>query len=105
MHTPTALLASPKARTREQVARLFHRAAFGATTSEIEQWATKGYEATVDHLLSFGSSATLTDALVGGVLGAGFAPFVWLGVGEAPVDMVQRWCLNRMVTMRYAIEN
>ena len=32
MPTPTALLASPKARTREQMARLFHRAAFGATS-------------------------------------------------------------------------
>src|SRR2546430_101853 len=104
MPTPTALLASPKARTREQVARLFHRAAFGATTSEIEQWATKGYEATVDHLLSFGSSATRTDALGGGALGAGVAPFDGLGGGEATVESAQRWWLNRMATTSYPLE-
>jgi uncharacterized protein (DUF1800 family) len=104
MPTPTALLASPKARTREQVARLFHRAAFGATAGEIEQWAAKGYEATVDHLLSFTSSATRTDALGGGALGAGVAPFDGIGGGEVTVESAQRWWLNRMATTSYPLE-
>src|SRR5438876_12020946 len=95
---PTALSASPSARTREQVARLFHRAAFGATVGEIDQWAAKGYEATVDHLLDFASSSTRVDDSGGDVLGSGIRPFDGLGESGGAIESAQRWWLNRMAT-------
>ena len=100
----TALSASPSARTREQVARLFHRAAFGATVGEIDQWAAKGYDATVEHLLDFGTSSTRVDDLGGDGLGSGVAPIDLTGAGDATVESAQRWWLNRMATTSYPLE-
>jgi hypothetical protein len=104
MPTPTALLASPKARTREQVARLFHRAAFGATVGEIDQWATKGYEAAVDHLLTFPRSSTRLDDSASGPSGTALFPFADIGGGNGTLLGIQRWWLNRMGTTQYPLE-
>lgn len=43
----------PDPTERRRVARLFHRAGFGATVPVIDQWAARGYMAAVDHLLDF----------------------------------------------------
>jgi hypothetical protein len=104
MPTPTALLASPKARSREQVARLFHRAAFGATVGEIDQWAAKGYEATVDHLLTFPRSSTRLDDSAGGPGGFASFPLGDIGGGNGTLVGIQRWWLNRMGTTQYPLE-
>ena len=46
---------------RRRVARLLHRAGFGDNVEVIDQWAAKGYVATVDHLLSFPPASTRPD--------------------------------------------
>ena len=46
------------------IAHLLRRAGFGATRGELEKYAAKGYEATVEELLNFGEPHTMSDYLV-----------------------------------------
>lgn len=86
---------------RRRVARLFHRAGFGATVDDIDRWAAQGYEATVEHLLSFPPAATRADEAEAAAL-----------EGGAPVNRIERfdmstfvrWWLDRMATTQYPLE-
>ena len=48
----------------ELLAHLMRRAGFGATRDELEAYAAKGYEATVEELVSPGSPQTMPDDLI-----------------------------------------
>ncbi|HEV3233462.1 MAG TPA: DUF1800 domain-containing protein [Candidatus Dormibacteraeota bacterium] len=50
---PIPGVGAPSAVELRRVARLFSRAGFGASKTELIAWATLGYAATVDHLLGF----------------------------------------------------
>ena len=86
---------------RRRVARLFHRAGFGATVDEIDRWAAQGYPAAVEHLLSFTPASTRADEAEVAAL-----------EGGAPVNRVERfdmstfvrWWLDRMATTRFPLE-
>ncbi|HEV3475491.1 MAG TPA: DUF1800 domain-containing protein [Actinomycetota bacterium] len=53
MSAPASLLRAADApATRQDVSRLFARAAFGATAADLDRWAGQPYEAAVDHLLN-----------------------------------------------------
>jgi uncharacterized protein (DUF1800 family) len=86
---------------RRRVARLFQRAGFGANVDVIDQWATQGYAAAVDHLLAFTAAATRPDEVEVITVVAG-AP----GVETEFFDMTpyQRWWLNRMATTAHPLE-
>src|SRR5918996_1666472 len=56
--------AAPAAPDRRGGARLLHRAGFGDSVEVIDQWAAKGYVATVDHLLSFPRASSRPDEAV-----------------------------------------
>jgi uncharacterized protein (DUF1800 family) len=91
---------------RHRVARLFARAAFGATSTEIDTWTARGYSATVDHLLSFAPAGGRVDDLeVEGIAEAGQLADQ-PGYYSYPVDITQfqGWWLNRMATSRYPLE-
>jgi uncharacterized protein (DUF1800 family) len=86
---------------RRRVARLFHRAAFGATVEEIDRWATLGYAAAVDHLLAFPPAAGRPDDAEVLALDAD------LPVGEIDgfdLTPLQRWWLTRMADTAHPLE-
>jgi uncharacterized protein (DUF1800 family) len=95
-----AMTTAPAAE-RRRVARLFHRAGFGATTDVIDQWAAKGYAAAVDELLAFPPAAGRPDEaeVVAVVTGAPSNEVEFF-------DMTpyQRWWLDRMATTAYPLE-
>jgi uncharacterized protein (DUF1800 family) len=93
-------VAAPEAE-RRRVARLFHRAGFGATTAVIDQWAAKGYAAAVDGLLAYPATTGRPDeaevlALVTGAPAA--------EVNGFDMSTYQRWWLDRMATTAYPLE-
>lgn len=90
--------------TREDIARLFGRAAFGATPADLDAWTGKPYVEAVDHLLAIPDPATRTPAIddarrlalqevTRGNLDAG------LFAREA-----QKWWLERMRSTPYPLE-
>lgn len=86
---------------RRRVARLFHRAGFGATVDDIDRWAAQGYPATVEHLLAFKPAGHRADDAEVAALESG-----------APANRVERfdmspfvrWWLDRMATTRFPLE-
>jgi uncharacterized protein (DUF1800 family) len=90
--------------TRQQIARLFRRAGFGASVDTVDQWAAKGYQATVDNLLAFAPAATRVDnAEV--ILAQQIAesddnqP-----VGSRNIRLFEQWWFNRMATSQHPLE-
>ncbi|MBV8961429.1 MAG: DUF1800 domain-containing protein [Actinobacteria bacterium] len=89
---------------RRRVARLFTRAAFGASVSEIDQWTAKGYAAAVEHLLGFApasqpqvdQAAVMASAMP---LDA-FPP----DIAGATLGTAQLWWLERMATTSNPLE-
>ena len=93
-------VAAPEAE-RRRVARLFHRAGFGATTAVIDQWAAKGYAAAVDGLLAYPPAAGRPDeaevlAVVTGAPSNEIEAF--------DMSTYQRWWLDRMATTANPLE-
>jgi uncharacterized protein (DUF1800 family) len=86
---------------RHRVARLLSRAGFGASVAEIDQWAAKGYDATVDHLLAFPPAAGRADDAEVLALETA-AP----GNKAENFDLTpyQRWWLTRMATTEWPLE-
>lgn len=91
--------AAPVSQEQRRVARLFRRAAFGATVAEISGWAAKGYTAAVDHLLGFAPASTrpADEAEVQAVMAAAQAADQ-AGLGFPDITAFQRWWLDRMAT-------
>jgi uncharacterized protein (DUF1800 family) len=91
---------------RHRVARLFARAAFGATAADIDTWTANGYVAAVDHLLSFApASGRADDVEVDGIAAAGLLADQ-PGYYSYPVDITQfqGWWLKRMASTKYPLE-
>jgi uncharacterized protein (DUF1800 family) len=95
-----AAVAAPEAE-RRRVARLFHRAGFGATTAVIDKWAAKGYAAAVEGLLAYPPAAGRPDdaevlAVVTGAPSNEIEAF--------DMSTYQRWWLDRMATTANPLE-
>ena len=86
---------------RRRVARLLHRAGFGDSVEVIDQWATKGYVATVDHLLSFPRASSRPDEAVR-VAQEGSAPANELD-GYDITPLARMW-LSRMAGTQHPLE-
>jgi uncharacterized protein (DUF1800 family) len=85
------------------MARLFSRAGFGATVSEIDQWVGQGYPAAVDHLMAFAPSSSRADeAARKAVLQATASEYD--SEGRNQISRFQRWWLERMATTQYPLE-
>ncbi|MDQ1444847.1 MAG: hypothetical protein QOI20_1311 [Acidimicrobiaceae bacterium] len=85
--------------TREDVARLFARVAFGASAAELDQWTGRPYVDMVDSLLAVpppGPLRTQPDDATRNAL------YAWGGVVDEnatpKLDMIQTWWLERMRT-------
>ena len=87
--------------TREEVARLFGRAAFGATAADLDAWSHQPYAAAVDHLLNVPNAATRVPQ--------GDDP-ERASLEQKPMDdysplhSMQQWWLERMRTAQYPLE-
>ncbi|MBV8961333.1 MAG: DUF1800 domain-containing protein [Actinobacteria bacterium] len=87
--------------TREEVARLFGRVAFGATAADLDAWSHQPYEAAVDHLLNVPATASR--------LPQGDDP-ERASLEQKPMDdysplhSMQQWWLERMRTAQYPLE-
>ena len=86
---------------RRRVARLFHRAGFGASAAEIDQWAASGYAAAVDHLLAFPPAAGRADEVDVLAQEAGAPAAALDGFDMSPY---QRWWLSRMAVTAHPLE-
>ncbi len=86
---------------RRRVARLLHRAGFGDTVEVIDEWAAKGYVATVDHLLSFAPASGRPDEAVR-VAQEGSQPVNELEAYDL-TPLARMW-LNRMAATQYPLE-
>lgn len=86
---------------RRRVARLLHRAGFGDSVAGIDQWAAKGYVATVDHLLSFPPASTRPDEAVR-VVQEGSTPANEVE-GFDITPMARMW-LSRMAATQHPLE-
>jgi len=84
------------AASRADVARLFGRAAFGATAAQLDQWQGKPYAAVVDHLLNVPDPATRGVALDD-------VSRVVAEVGHN-LPLAQSWWLRRMQTTPWPLE-
>jgi len=110
---PSATTAAGLARTgstagqadRRRIARLFSRAAFGASVEEIDQWAARGYGALVDHLVGFQPASLRPDEaeVVAATAAAGAVDQLGSNVAD-PLSPFQRWWLQRMATTAYPLE-
>jgi uncharacterized protein (DUF1800 family) len=85
--------------TKADVARLFGRAAFGATGADLDTWTGQSYEDVVDSLFPPGPPGT-----AGRAPQADEAARVALEAGTNDIATPQRWWLNRMRTTPYPIE-
>ena len=85
--------------TRDDVARVFGRAAFGATGADHDTWAGRPYEEMVDSLFPPGPPGT-----VGRTPFADEAVRLTLTEQKNDVGMAQRWWLERMRTTPYPLE-
>src|SRR5437588_200609 len=89
---------------RRRVARLFHRAGFGADVATIDAWAAKGYRATVEHLLNVPPVSQRLDDL-----GPAMQQFRGSAVGtvlrgDEGIRGYQSWWLQRMASTDYSLE-
>lgn len=82
--------------SRADVSRLFGRAAFGATSAQLDQWAGKPYAAVVDHLLTIPDPATRG-------LATDDVSRVVAEVGHN-LPLAQSWWLRRMQTSPWPLE-
>jgi uncharacterized protein (DUF1800 family) len=85
--------------TRDDVARLFGRAAFGATGPDHDRWAGKPYDDMVASLFPPGPPGT-----VGRAPQADEAVRTELEHGTTDIASAQRWWLDRMRTTPYPVE-
>lgn len=92
---------APPEAERRRVARLFHRAGFGASTGEIDQWAASGYTAAVDHLLAFPPATGRPDDVEAQAQEAGAPAAPLEGFDMTPY---QRWWLSRMAVTAHPLE-
>jgi uncharacterized protein (DUF1800 family) len=89
VHNPTA--------SRADIARLFGRAAFGATAADLATWTGKPYAAAVDFLTNVPTGLTR--------LPAADEPYrLTLEQGPITVDFSQLWWLERMRSTPYPLE-
>jgi uncharacterized protein (DUF1800 family) len=99
--------AAPVTQEQRRVARLFHRAGFGATVDEINSWAAQGYPAAVDHLLGFAPASSSTrvadEAQVTVVVKAAEQDDAQ-GRAIPDITAYARWWLDRMATGPYPLE-
>jgi uncharacterized protein (DUF1800 family) len=99
--------AAPVTQEQRRVARLFHRAGFGATVDEINTWVAKGYPAAVDNLLGFAAASSSTrtadEAQVSAVVNAARADDAQ-GKNTPDITAYARWWLDRMATGAYPLE-
>jgi uncharacterized protein (DUF1800 family) len=83
--------------TREDVARLLGRVAFGATSADLDAWSHAPYEALVDHLLAVpmpdGRKPAVDDA-----------KRITLERNQNGLSDMQSWWLERMRTTPYPLE-
>lgn len=106
--TAATLVESPVA-TRQDVSRLFARAAFGATAQDLDTWADRPYAEVVEGLLDVpaldGRSPTAdeVDRLYYEQLSENVSSFS-LGLLSAAVEEAGRWWLERMRTTQYPLE-
>ena len=108
MSTVATLVESPVA-TRQDVSRLFARAAFGATAQDLDTWTGRPYAEVVDSLLDVpaldGREPTADEAerLYHQNLSETVSSFS-LGLLTAAVEEAGRWWIERMRTTRYPLE-
>jgi len=89
---------------QQQVARLFRRAAFGASVDTVNQWAAQGYTATVDHLLSFMPAAQRPDnaeVILAQQMATGDDT---QSQSSRNLRLFAQWWFNRMATSLYPLE-
>ncbi|MGH8998538.1 MAG: DUF1800 domain-containing protein [Acidimicrobiia bacterium] len=105
MTVATAPAATPAAAAdpaeRRRVARLFHRAGFGASVEEIDAWGAKGYTAAVDHLLAFAPAEGRPDDVEAAAIEASVPGG---RIRQTDMSFWQRWWLDRMATTAYPLE-
>jgi uncharacterized protein (DUF1800 family) len=93
-------VAGPNA-TREDVARLLGRAAFGATAADLAAWTGQPYASLVDHLLNLPAGPVrlpqLDDVSRLGLEQRGMTD-------NTPVQAMRQWWLERMRTAQYPLE-
>ena len=89
-------MVEPRA-SRSDVARLFGRAAFGATAADLDRWAGQPYVAVVDFLVNVPDPATRMPA-------ADDARRILLETSGASLALNQGWWLERMRTTTYPLE-
>ena len=107
MSAPASLLRAADApATRQDVSRLFARAAFGATAADLDRWAGQPYEAAVENLLN-------VPALDTRALAADEAERIALENSSDPVGLADlyagvrqagQWWVERMRTAQYPLE-
>lgn len=83
--------------TREEVARLLGRVAFGATSTDLDTWSRQPYEALVDHLLDVPAPDSRPPA-------ADDVKRAALERNANGLANMQEWWLERMRTTRYPLE-
>jgi uncharacterized protein (DUF1800 family) len=94
---------SPAAATRDEIARLFGRAAFGATPADLDQWTGKSYADAVSSLVDIaspaGRSPQTDDARRATLVQAGTHQ-----TSEGAIRSATKWWLERMRTGTYPLE-
>jgi len=104
--TLASLVESPVA-TRQDVSRLFARAAFGATAEDLDTWEGRPYAEVVDHLLNVPALDERTPAADEGerIALENFGGEDILIRGLMPgIEQAGRWWLERMRTTEYPLE-
>jgi uncharacterized protein (DUF1800 family) len=87
--------------TREEVARLFGRVAFGATAADLTTWSSQPYAAAVDHLLNVPNPASRVPQADDA---ARLRIELTAKNDAATVQAMQQWWLERMRTTQYPLE-
>src|SRR4051812_47509892 len=89
--------------TRDEIARLFGRAGFGATSAVLDQWTGKPYADAVASLVDIpspsGRRAQADDARRAALVQAGAQR-----IDDGTIRQAQRWWLERMRTGSYPLE-
>jgi uncharacterized protein (DUF1800 family) len=104
----TATLVESPTATRQDVSRLFARAAFGATAADLDTWAGRPYEEAVDFLLNvpaLDGRAPAADEAERIALEAGAGGVnIGLSALTSSVEQAGRWWVERMRTTQYPLE-
>ena len=87
--------------TREDVARLFGRVAFGATSADLDAWSHQPYEAAVEHLLNVPDK---NHRLQQGDDPERMSLEQKAMDDYSPLHSMQQWWLERMRTAQYPLE-